>query len=204
MDNPVIINNIISAAKEIGQDNSLKIAVLIITAALTLISNLILKFVDSLTQSRKIKYEKKTFYFNKTCSLVDQTLELIFKMFYNKIMIAYKQEPISTWKNNIFLLHKDILHAEFLLSVYAPLEIFLAFADMRQCVFELEDEKAVARWNEVYDRICKNLEIVRKGLGVVFDMSYEKFMQDIRTSVPREDLGASKEEEFKSQMTTRK
>jgi hypothetical protein len=179
-----IINISITTIKEIIQDPKLTIAVAFISGLFVLLS----KFIDWLISSVRLNREKQSYYFNKTCILVENGVEVFLRIIFNKLLIAYKITPVETWKNNIFLLHKDILNIESLLVIYAPQEIIEPFADFRAFILSLKDELAAEKWNEIYSKGSNYLGKIRKSLGITLGKNFKDFMEDLKSGAPKEEI----------------
>jgi len=176
------VNGTIVTIKQIMQDPKLIIAVACISALAVLLS----KFIDWFINSTKINHEKQSFYFQRSCFLIDTGIELFLRVMFNKLLISYKIEPLATWKNNIFLLHKDILTVESSLVIYAPQEIIEAFADFRSYLFNLNDESAANEWSNFLNKGSECLGKIRKKLGKALDVSFKDFLKELKSTDPRE------------------
>jgi len=190
------INITIVTIKEIIQDPKLSIAVVCISALAVLVS----KFIDWFINSIRIRHEKQSFYFQKTCLLIDNGVELFLRVMFNKLLISYKLNPLETWRNNIFILHKDILSIESLLVIYAPQEIIEAFAEFRSYIFGLKDELAAEKWSEFYKKGSECLEKIRKKLGKALDANFKDFLNQLKSVTPQEKAENLIEKELKSKL----
>lgn len=190
------INVTIVTIKAIVQNPKLTIAVACISALAVLVS----KFIDWFINSTKIKHEKQSFYFQKTCLLIENGVELFLRVMFNKLLISYKAAPLETWKSNIFLLHKDILSIESLLVIYAPQEIIEAFVEFRFYIFNLKDELAADKWSEFFQKGSECLEKIRKKLGKALDTSFEDFLKGLKSVAPKEEARNLLESELKSKL----
>ena len=141
-------------------------------------------FADNISKIREFNNNKHNFYCTKTYGLVDSSFDTILKIIFNKILIANNTPNISTWQNNIFLLHKDILLLRAQLAIYAPEKVLLPIAEFSDEILSMDNNKILSEWNNLVQKAGVNLNIVRTEMAKTLFGDHAQTSKQMKTPIP--------------------
>jgi len=154
----------------------------IIGAGATVFSALIAGIVTWIISVQKIRHQKQWAYISKRSWLIDNAIEIVTRMMFNKLLITDHDDSVA--HQNLFILQKEALVVESQMVVYADPEIVEAFSEIKELILSTNIQGFRKKWNEINQKGRDCLMVCRKHLGRDISDKFKDFEKRLTSELP--------------------
>ena len=180
------ITNIAIKVGEAEQKADIAFWVAIISAIAAVGAAIIAGYFKLKLNNANKQHEKQWAYIAKRSQLIDQAIEVLSRMMFNKLLIVYHNDVLAA--SNLFVLQKDALVIESQFVVYASQELADACYEFKNLIVNTPNNKFLEQWGDIYKKGNEYLVLCRKYLGGDLSEKFEKFAEKLIESPPIEQV----------------
>lgn len=176
------ITNIAIKIQQLGDKANVTLLVAGIGAVAAIVAAVIAGIFAHKSNQANIEHQKQWAYVSKRSQLIDNAIDTIIKMMFNKLLICdHDSQPA---KDNFFALQKDALLIESQLVVYGAQQIADALNDIKTDIIQCPDKEIRNRWTAIYNKGTGYLNECREFMGKDIGKGFKEFESELTVTPP--------------------
>lgn len=172
------ITNIAIKIGELGKTANFSLGIALLSGLVSLFCAFIAGYFKWKLNKINEEYQKQWAYISKKSLLIDNGIEVMAKMLFNKLILSYYSSDIQA-QQNLFLLQKDALVIRSQLVVYSSLQIVESLLDFENLIVQTPNEKFREKWQEIYNKGNELLLLCRQHLGIAISEKFKEFAKKL-------------------------